>query len=351
MRRGDEARAVAVEQLDGLVHVGVTTSGDLGRRPPTPTRGRGRRRQLSVAAGSSCIAVGAAHLDRRRRSRCSGTDRPLTPTRRGGGPTRPGGGPPSSTAPRNDGAPGPAATAGRQQTLSVLQTLRSSELTTARRSRSASARVRRRPARRRPVPCRLTGVPAWRATAPSWATAGARAAGHGQRQAGGRRTAPSRRTRAGASHERDGAAGQAGGGQRRVERVRRRWPGPCRARRSRCGRRRCCRCAARRWRRRRRWGGPRRRTRRRPAGARRALDRPAVVVDGRDHPRPGATSAVAPGPQAGAPCRRASVASAPGAWSSGRAPSAVATSAALAAADAATWRRRPGRRRMLEEVA
>ena len=57
-----------------------------------------------------------------------------------------------------------------QHTLSVLQTLRSSEWRTAAANRSASAAS---PATSQapPVPCRLTGVPAWRATAPSWATA------------------------------------------------------------------------------------------------------------------------------------------------------------------------------------
>ena len=105
-----------------------------------------------------------------------------------------------------------------QHTLSVLHTLRSSEWTTAGRKRSASAAS---PATSQapPVPCRLTGVPGLAGDGAELGDGGARAPGDGERQpavveqrpAGGAGRRP---------HERDRAGRQAGGGERRLERVR-----------------------------------------------------------------------------------------------------------------------------------
>ena len=103
------------------------------------------------------------------------------------------------------------------QTLSVLHTLRSSELTTASRTApdsAASPTIIQAP----PVPCRLTGVPAWAATAPSSATAAPGTAGDRQRQAWvveqGMTARPGRLV-----DQLHRARRQTGGGQRRGERV------------------------------------------------------------------------------------------------------------------------------------
>ncbi len=75
-----------------------------------------------------------------------------------------------SAASMTTGSSSPARSAVTQQVLSVLQTLRSSECSTASASRfssASSATTSHAP----PVPCSDTGTPAWRATAPNWATA------------------------------------------------------------------------------------------------------------------------------------------------------------------------------------
>ena len=149
-QRCREARAVAVEQIDGIGQRIDLDQPELGRVLPLPFLPEPVE---LIVADLVDLGLGAARPPQRAlllRPRCFGTE--------------------------------PNVIAGMQQTFMVLQTLRSSECSTMSASAATSA-CSETMIHAPPVPCRLTGTPCCRATAPSWATAAPEPARYRERDA------------------------------------------------------------------------------------------------------------------------------------------------------------------------
>ncbi len=289
--RGDEARAVAVAQLDGGVDVGASrraaTSGECSHSHSRPRSSAA----IGDAAGSTCSPSARRTLisSLKRAAGTAGRDDAST--------CRPGRASRAARRPRR----WPRGTRRRDRRARPGCSTRSACCTPCGRGsgrrRRGSARRRRQPpatSHAPPVPWRLTGVPAWRATAPSWATAAPDPRATASDSRGSANSAqPAERAgdRTSDTVPAGRPAAASAGSRAAVDDA----STPCRGRRTRCASRRCCRCAARRWRRRRRWAAPRRRTRRRRAGPRRAsTDQPSCSTrpsdssrrSGESRPRP-----------------------------------------------------------------